>query len=517
MFACSSITRAGAFLALFVAVINHFGTSLNAVEWNQYRGPTHDGVCSEIIRTNWNEQPPRLVWKVPLNYAFSSFAVGGGRAFTQALRSAADAKQESCVALDADTGAELWATQLGIGDYPNGGAGSDDGPRSTPTLDAGRVYVLTSYLRMVCLDATSGQEIWSKDLVAEFGGTVIAWQNAASPLVVDDLIFMNCNAPGGRLLALQKSDGAVAWRRYDDRMTQATPILATIHGVAQIIFFAQSGLVSVVPTTGDVLWRYAFRYSVSTAASPVVADDVVYCSAAYGVGAGAVQISGDAGGLSTKELWRTVGANMNHWATPVAHAGNFFSVSGHTLYRLSCVEAVTGNENWVQTDTNSGGSYGLGGVLKVMDRILLLTTKGDLVLVDTNPSAYLEAARFRAVNGKCWNVPAISDGRIYVRSTTEAAAYDVSVSVTPKPRLKLFPGANLTGAFQFFIGNEDDSPLDAARAGNISVLASTNLSLGQSAWGKFSAAPIFTNGQLRVDDPAKSNLPSRFFRAEENP
>ena len=151
-----------------------------AVDWPQYRGPTHDGVSTEAIRTDWAANPPKLVWKIPLPYALSSVSISGGQVFTQARRRLGGEEQEFCVGLDSQTGRELWATPLGLADYPHGGVGEDDGPRSTPAVDGDRVFVLTSYLRLACLNANTGQEIWSKDLTTEFGGYVIAWQNAAS-------------------------------------------------------------------------------------------------------------------------------------------------------------------------------------------------------------------------------------------------------------------------------------------------------------------------------------------------
>src|SRR5438477_6078857 len=87
--------------------------ALRAGDWPQYRGPNHDGISTETIRINWTEQPPRLVWKVSLGPALSSFTISNGRAFTQVRRHVLQADREFCVALDANTGAELWATELG--------------------------------------------------------------------------------------------------------------------------------------------------------------------------------------------------------------------------------------------------------------------------------------------------------------------------------------------------------------------------------------------------------------------
>lgn len=496
-----------------------------AVDWPQYRGPNHDGVSSEMVRTNWTDAPPRQIWKIPLEPGLSSFAVGGGKAFTQVRRVVQGESREVCVALNADTGQELWATPLGVADYPDGGVGSDDGPRSTPSVDGGRVYVLTTYLRLACLDAGDGGVLWSRDLVADYGAVIVDWQNAASPLLEGDLLFLNCGAPGRSLLALRQADGSEAWAVGSETMTQASPIAATVAGVRQIIYFARSGLVSVAPADGAVLWRYPFSFSTATAASPVAANDLVYCSAAYGVGAGAVRIDGAGGALAATEAWRKRGANMNHWATPVHYQGYLYGVYGQagSSASLRCVDIATGTEQWRE------GGVGAGGVLFTTGLVLVLTEDGFLVLVDPDPISYREVARFRALDGalsslprlavKCWNVPAISNGRIYARSTTEAVCLEVA-GAPPAPPPALTLSASLFGSggpFRLRLENQDHSPLDSNRLANIDVFAAIDLALGADAWMKLTNSLISSNGLLFLDDPQSTVAPQRFFRAVERP
>lgn len=495
---------------------------IRAGDWPQYRGPNHDGISTESIRTNWSQIPPRQIWKAPLDPGLSSFSVGGGRVFTQVRRAVNGQAQEVCLALDADTGRELWATPLGIADYPDGGVGSDDGPRSTPSVDGNFVYVLTSYLRLACLGVNDGHVVWSRDLVADYGGTVISWQNAASPLIEAGLIFINCNAPGQRLLAVHEVDGTEAWKGQDDPMTQATPVLATIAGVRQAIFFAQSGLVSVARDTGSFLWRYPFPFSVATAASPVVSNDVVYCSAAYGIGAGAVQITNSGAQLAPNELWRTPGASMNHWATPVCLNGYLYGVFGQAgpTTSLRCIQLASGNEMWRQLGSGSGG------VLAVAGLVLLTTEDGYVLLVNADPVGYTEVARYRALDGtfssiaglpvKCWNVPAISNGRLYVRSTTEAVCLEVAPAAPPALQLSGSLDAS-SGTFRLLIGNPDGSPLDTNRLPNIDLFATTNLTPGSGGWIKLTNPVVLTNNQLLLDSPLTLTTPQLFFRALERP
>ena len=45
---------------------------------------------------------------------------------------------------------------------------------------------------------------------------------------------------------------------------------------------------------------------------------------------------------------------------------------------------------------------------------------GELVIVDASPDKYSELSRNKVLEGKCWSTPSIHEGKIYLRSTTEA-------------------------------------------------------------------------------------------------
>ncbi|MFA7002638.1 MAG: PQQ-binding-like beta-propeller repeat protein [Verrucomicrobiia bacterium] len=392
-------------------------------DWPQYRGANHDGICTEKILATWTA--PRAVWKAPTLGGFSCFSVGGGRAYTLVLGGG----EEVCVALDANTGKQLWSVPLGSAKYDGGGDSGakenkgGDGPRSTPTIDGDRVYVLSAQLALFCLDAKSGKEIWKKDLCQELGGKMIRWQSAASPVMDGDLIFV-CAGDGGTLAAVNKKDGKVAWKGATETLTHASPIVATILGVKQVIFFVKSGLVSVEPATGKELWRHAFPFKVSTAASPVVSGDIVYCSAGYGVGSSAAKIAKAGGKFTATELWRSEGNTIcNHWSTPVVKDGFLygpFSFKQFGTGPLKCIEVATGKEKW------SKDGFGPGGVVLVGNNFLTLSDTGELLLIEASPKGYKQLGKFQAVQGKCWNTFAISNGRVYVRSTKEGACLDVS-------------------------------------------------------------------------------------------
>ena len=158
--------------------------------------------------------------------------------------------------------------------------------------------------------------------------------------------------------------------------------------------------------------------------TPVVAGDVVCCSAGYGVGAGACRISKTGEDFTATQLWYEP-ANVlnNHWSTPVCQDGYLYGIFGFKQFGrapLKCVEVATGKVLW------SKDGFGPGGCTLVDGHVLVLSDRGELVLVKATPAGYSEAARTHAVAGKCWNVPCVSNGRIYARSTKEGVCLDVA-------------------------------------------------------------------------------------------
>ncbi|MGI9241619.1 MAG: PQQ-binding-like beta-propeller repeat protein [Verrucomicrobiales bacterium] len=402
-----------------------------AADWPQYHGNQSDKISTEkIAKQDWGK--PKQLWKIETPTGFSSFIVADGKAYTIIRRSLEGIDREVCVALDASSGKELWAATLGLTRYGHDGGNSGasgnkggDGPRSTPSFDDGKVYVLDSDLGLFCLDAKSGKEIWNHDLIKEFGGRNIKWNNAASPLIDGEHVYVAGGGKGESLLAFDKKSGKLAWKSGDHLMTHATPIAATIHGVHQIIFFTQDGLIAVAPDSGKQLWDYEFPFKVSTAASPVVSGDIVYCAAGYGVGSGAVKISKTGAGLEAEEIWRLEGNEpvTNHWATPLVKDGYLYGMFGFKEYGdgpVKCVEIATGEVVWEEE------GFGPGNLVLAGDTLVALTDAGELVLIAANPDQYKELARTKVIGGKCWSTPVIADGRIYARSTTEGVCIELA-------------------------------------------------------------------------------------------
>lgn len=400
------------------------------LDWPSYRGPNGDGATRAPLGKAWGSAGPKQIWKVKANDGFSSITVSGGVAATLSTRDHEGSAMEHCVALEAATGKELWAMPLKLAMYEGGGDSGDgdnkggDGPRSTPTIADGKVYVYGSKLDLYCFEATTGKLVWSKDVAAEYQGKNITWSNATSPIIEGKLVMVGGGGKGAAFLAFDKDSGTLQWQAGDDTITHATPTVATLLGERQVIFFMKSGLTAVSPQNGKILWQQPFKFNVSTAASPVVFENIVYCSAGYGVGSAAFEVKQSGGKYESTELWRVEGdGTNNHWSTPVAYKGYLYGMFGFKKYGegpVKCVDLRTGKEKW------SKAGFGPGNVILAHDQLLALSDKGELVMIAAQPGAYTELARADVLEGKCWSTPTLAGGFIFARSTKEAACFAVA-------------------------------------------------------------------------------------------
>ena len=393
-----------------------------AADWPQYRGLNQDGISTEKIGS-WPAEGPKLVWKVSNFSGWGSFAVSGDKAYTLIGRDG----DELCIALDASTGKELWAAKLKQGakfltnadhaSFEKGGYG----PGATPTVNDGKVYVYSIDMNLCCLDAQTGKELWRVDVLKDHDG-VLPWYecNSESPVVEGDEVIVGGGGPGQFVLAFNKNSGQLVWKTETAINQNSTPLVTTIHGIRQIIYYLKDDLMGISLKDHKTLWRSAVaQHNGHAAQQPIVLGDKVYVGSAT-EGSGVYQVIPMDGGYYSKRLWFN-GSNETGWTgTAVLKDGYLYGQVG--LYKLvfACIEFSTGKVMWKQ------GVNGYGGVILVGDKLIYLTERGGLIVMEPKPE-YKELARFdKAIEGKCYSTPAFSNGRLYIRSSKEGACYDLS-------------------------------------------------------------------------------------------
>ncbi len=388
-----------------------------AGDWPQWRGPERTGLSQEKgLMKQWPETGPKRNWSISnLGEGYGSLAIQGDRIFVQGTN-----RNASVVfSLNRADGKTVWSAALG----PKVDEGRGNGPRSTPTIDGDRIYVLTENGDLACLRGRDGSRVWSKNILREFGGDNPHWLISESPLIDGNRVIVSPGGKGAGIVALDKMTGKTVWTssELNDGAGYASCIIADVGGVKTIMNFTSRAAVGVRASDGKLMWRYD-RAANNTAncTTPVYLNNKVFFSSAYGTGAALLDLTPQGGEVKAREVYFTRDM-QNHHGGVVLVNGYIYGFSNSIL---TCIEFATGKKMW--SDRSVGK-----GALTYADGMLFLMGENNLVgLAEATPSGYKEKGRFSiADQGKpSWAHPVVAGGKLYIRNQGELAAYDVKAN-----------------------------------------------------------------------------------------
>jgi len=320
-------------------------------EWPGFRGSNRNGIVRGVrIKTDWSVSPPVEMWRKPVGPGCSSFAVHGNLLYTQEQRG----EYETVSCYNLTTGEPVWTHQDKARFYDSH-AGA--GPRSTPTLDDGRVYALGATGILNVLDATDGSLIWSRNAASDAGVEVLPWGFTSSPLVVGKVVII---ALSGKLAAFEIASGEPRWFGPDGGGSYSSPQLFTISGVSQVLLMSKSGAVSVEPSNGKILWEYSWQMEDRILQPAMTEDGDLLFSADY-KSLRRVDISNEPGGWTLEERWTSTEMILSFYDF-VIHKDHVYGFDGPSL---TCLSIKDGKRTW------KGERY-RGWLLLLADQDLLL-------------------------------------------------------------------------------------------------------------------------------------------------
>jgi outer membrane protein assembly factor BamB len=392
-----------------------------------FRGRDRTGRTEPVaLSTDWENSPPRQLWKQPIGSGWSSFAVVGEYCVTQEQRR----DEETIVCYELRTGHELWIHRDRAHFYEATGG---EGPRATPTIARGRVYALGATGILNCLDGGSGQRLWSVNVLTDNKVDNRIFGMAGSPLVVGSMVIVS---PGGKessLVAYDTARGEPIWKAGDAGASYSSPQLAELCDSSQVLSFNAEGLFAHDLADGQVLWSIpwvsnpAERNNVcqpmTIAGSPGSGADWVFLSSGYGMGSALLEISRAGDRFSVQERWRNQLLKAK-FSSVVVHNGHVYGLDNAVL---TCLELSTGQRRW------KGGHYGYGQLILVGSLLLVQLESGQVALVDASPDSFHERARFAALDGRTWNHPAVAGRYLLIRNDRQAACYELPLETDVRP------------------------------------------------------------------------------------
>ena len=401
-------------------------------DWPGFLGPDRDSHSSEtMLLRDWPDGGPHLLWEMERGQGYASPAIAGDRVvFTH--RTGGEVHVDC---LHAETGQRFWRFSEPC-DY-RGAYISNGGPRSTPAISAGRVYVHGVQGSLHCLELATGRVVWQRNLDKDLHTDDDFFGVVASPIICDDLLIQNVGAPGGPCVAaFDKHTGRIVWGRGDRwGPSCSSPVLGLVHGRQRVFVLAggksrppTGGLMVINPKTGAIDFEYPFRSRVfesATGSSPVVGDDWVFVTSSYGAGSAMLRCKADG---SHQELWKTRRLGLQ-FSNAVHHDGHLYAIDGHSdrVGAIVCVDPKTGTElsrtdlAWEESIELRGKqkqqpfSIGEGSLLHADGAFLCLGDNGHLLWLDVTPerTKVVRRAWLFGAN-ESWTPLALSRGLLYV-------------------------------------------------------------------------------------------------------
>jgi|CXWL01.1.fsa_nt_gi outer membrane protein assembly factor BamB len=408
-------TIAKAFVALLVF------PAIAAAAWPQWGGPGRNFVVDhgEKLAAKWPEDGPNKLWSRPLGEGYSSILADGDRLYTMHRR----AEQDVVVALDAKTGKTVWefAYDAPVTDKRQK-LDFGKGPNATPLLADGRLYTVGFTAKLHCLDAKIGKEIWSHDLIAEFGGKVQEFGYSASPIRYRNTIIVLVGGDEG-VMAFDEKSGKVAWRSEKLDISYASPIVIDVDGQEQLIFMGSVDVVSLDPASGRKYWSREHKNQYKNNCEMPVwgKDNILIVSSHAEGGSRALKLSLEGDQTKIEELWHD--SKINFFHATVVRVGDFVygPIGGEVTFYVG-VNVKTGEVAWRQR-----GLHNANGVF-ADDKTILLDEDGKLTLAKVSPKKFHKLSQMQLLEKVAWTVPTLDGETLYVRDKKEIMALNVGAS-----------------------------------------------------------------------------------------
>jgi outer membrane protein assembly factor BamB len=389
----------------------------HAADWPQWRGPTRDGVAVGVPDPLPAEFQAR--WSVEVGLGHSSPVVAGGRVVVFTRRD----DRETLLCLDAKDGKVVWEQAH---DAPYGtpffARAHGKGPFATPAIAAGRVYSFGITGILSCHELASGELVWRKELDKAYKKGHPTWGAANSPLVDGGRCFLVIGTKKkGALAAFDAVTGNALWVQPADGAAYGSPVLASPGGRPQVMALMQAGIVSADPAKGALFWKIPFETSYEqNVLTPLVHGDTVIISG-YHLATVATRIAEKGGNWTVERAWINDSAPM-YMSTPVIAGKHLYGLISSGRGTLVCLSLESGKFAW-----KSPGKVGEYASLVVAgDRILALTTEGELLTVAADPASYRETGRVKLTDRPVWAHMAVTGDALYVKDETHLTCFALS-------------------------------------------------------------------------------------------
>lgn len=405
-------------LIVLVALCFVPATSALAQDWAQWGGP-HRNFISETkgLATTWPATGPKRVWQRELGEGYSAIAVEHGMLFTMYRKG----DNEVAIALDAVTGKTVWEYSYGAPFSAEYDMSNGPGPHATPLVNGNMVFTSGATGKLNCLDKQTGKLLWSHDLIKEFQGTVRVNGYSCSPIAYKDTVVMMVGGPSSSLVAFNRQNGSVVWKKHDFRNSTSSPIIINVDGQDQLVAFMWSDIVGVDPNNGNLLWSHPHpaEHGLNTSTPVWGPDNLLFMSSGYGGGSRVLKLSRAGDKTTVEELWANSLMRI-HFSNAIRVGDFVYGSSGDFgPAPFTAVNVKTGNVAW------RNRSFPRASFLFADGRFIILDEDGHLLLATATSDGLSVTSKAELLQNQSWTVPSLSGSRLYLRDRKNIVAVEL--------------------------------------------------------------------------------------------
>ena len=392
--------------------------------WTQWGGPTRDFVVpSTGLANSWPASGPKRLWTRALGEGHSAILAEAGRLYTQYRPPGARGRsqEEIVAALDAASGKTIWEHRYAS---PTAGINYSEGagPHATAIIAGNKLIVAGSRREFFALDKAGGKVLWSHDFMKEYNAPEIDRGMANSPLLAGNTVIIPIGGRGQAVGAFNVDTGALVWKAGNVEYSPASPMLITVDGQQQLVYFGGDRIAGMDPANGRELWSHAHRTDWGLNISTPVwtpADRLLLFSSAYGTGSRALELRQAAGKTTVTERWAVNRVRV--------HIGSIIRI-GDTAYMssgdfgpafLTAMNTKTGAIAWQDR------AFARAQLLYADNKLIVLDEDGTLAIANVSPQGLKVLARAPILENISWTPPTLIGKTLYVRDRKTIAAYDL--------------------------------------------------------------------------------------------
>ena len=390
-----------------------FWISLGAQDVAQWRGPQRTGIYNEkgLLR-QWPESGPKMIWHFDeLGEGHTSAAVTSSGVYTTGMLNGTG----YVFAIDLK-GKLLWKKEYGPEWTEN-----HYGVRSTPLVIKDRLYLMSSFGKLICMNTANGQTIWSIDTFKEFGGRNITWGVTENLLYDGNILYCS---PGGRdatIIAVDRTNGKLIWksRGKDEKSAYCSPLLIQLPSRKLLVTRMEGSIQGFDATTGKFLWSFDFNMDPYVHPNvPVYIDGYLYCTSGYGLGGVMLKLAADGAGVT--EVWRNSRLDPKIGGVVVLN-GTIYG-GGDRNRRFFGVDWKTGRELFALNQLAPANVIANDGLLYIYSE------NGKVTLAEPEADGLKIISTFTVPlgTGTHWAHLVINNRKLYLRHGNSLMVYDIA-------------------------------------------------------------------------------------------